>query len=409
MTTLARRRSRRTLATVAFALALALALAGCSAGGSPSTDAPWLTGPTREAHALFFPLLATGHTAVDCNQCHTSPDTFARVDCTTCHVKPDTDAIHVGAIVDYQWTTTACLGCHSDGTISPVDHASHFPITAGTSHALSCRECHSDALRRSDPATLLCAQCHATRPGFPTAHARVADYAATSPDCLKCHAELPVPTIADHQAHFPIAPGSLTHDTACLRCHGEARADKPFATDFSVNTCVSCHDQAETTTRHAAVADFRYDSPSCFQCHPSGTAATVDHEARFPIATGTAHAGIACADCHTVATRRGDVATLACASCHQRRDGALAGRHSGATIPVTDYVATPAGCVRCHADSQVDLGSRHPRGEDTPSGNSRHRTAGCTTCHSGFRSAKPWAATWGTTPGCRSCHRNGTP
>lgn len=397
----------------AAAVAMVVVLAACD--GVPATDAPWLTAPTRVNHVTRFPLIGTSHSAVDCNQCHVATDTFRVVDCLTCHARAATDAIHVGAVVEYQYATTSCVPCHKDGAISPVDHSAHFPIGPGTSHALACSACHADPTARKDPATLRCAECHGARAGFSTVHAGVKAFAATSAACIRCHAELPVPRVAAHQARFPIAfpppAGSATHETACLDCHQALRADKPFAADFGAVTCVACHAQAATAPLHAAVADFRWDSPSCFQCHPSGTAASVEHEARFPIAAGTRHAGVTCAECHLDATRRGDVTTLACASCHVRLDASLAARHTATTLAVVvrDYVATPAGCVRCHAEGQVDRGAAHPRGDDTPSGESDHRTAGCTRCHSGFRSAKPWAASWASTPGCSSCHRNGIP
>jgi hypothetical protein len=382
------------------AAALATLAAACE--GS-STGAPWLTMPTREGHRAVFPLIGTSHSATDCNACHTGPD-FTPVACTTCHLQPETDAIHLGFVPSYEWRDAACITCHHDGTLSPADHAERFPIGQGTSHAVLCRQCHGDATRRNDPATLLCADCHATRPGFSTAHAAVTDFDTTPAACIRCHAEQPVPTVAAHQARFPIAVNSTTHTTACLHCHARMRTDKPYAADFAQNTCTDCHAKADTDPHHVGIADYVWTSEACFQCHPDGTPAFAQHEARFPIAAGTDHAGMACDRCHTVATRRSDVTTLACASCHVALSSTLATKHTGAAIPVTDYQATSAMCVRCHAESQVDRAASHPRGEDTPSNNSWHRTAGCTRCHSGFRSAKPWAASWSTTPGCRSCH-----
>ena len=388
------------------ALLLLSLLSACSA--TPPTDAPWLTAPDRTSHAEKFPLVGTSHAATDCNACHTG-STFTAVDCTTCHTQAKTDPIHLGAVTGYAWASATCITCHRSGAISPVDHTAHFPIGAGTSHALACAECHGDAARRSDVSTLRCAECHAARPGFAAVHGAVKDFTATSPACLRCHAELPVVTVASHQARFPIAAASPSHTTACLQCHQGLRADKPYAADFAAMTCTACHTQAATAPAHAAVADFRHDSPSCFQCHPGGTAASVAHEARFPIAAGTDHAGITCAECHTDAARRGDVTTLACAACHTQRTPTLATRHTGATIPVVDYAARSASCVRCHAEGQVDRAASHPRGDRTPSGEADLRTAGCSKCHSGFRAAKPWAASWSTTPGCVSCHRNGIP
>jgi len=545
-------------------VAMALGAAACG-GGQPSTNAPWLTMPDQAQHAPMFVLAGTPHAALDCNGCHTTATTFKTFDCAGCHTKAQCDTAHLNVVAGYAFAMPACVDCHKDGTTGTVDHTKFFAIGAGTSHALACTDCHTDAARRSDPATLACATCHATRAGFSTAHAAVKDFTASSPACLKCHAEPPVTTVAAHQAQFPIALGSATHDTACLSCHTTLRTDKPWAADFTAYACTACHAKAATDplhagvtgyafasascfgchaggtaaldhtrffaigagtshalacadchtdpanrastatlacaschatrpgfgTAHAAVKDFASDSPaclkchadppvttvaahqakfpialgstthdtaclschttlrtdkawaadfaafactgchakaatdplhtgttgyvfasaSCYGCHANGTGgAPANHPSLFPIAAGSAHATVGCAQCHGDPANRGNTATLLCASCHASRDTALATKHTGATIPVTDFSADSPSCLKCHADSQVDAGSSHPRGDSTPTGNSNHLTAGCTKCHSGLRTDKPFtAASWSTTPGCVTCHKNGIP
>jgi len=58
------------------------ALLGCSP--APTGDIRWLTQPTRDQHALFFPV-ASGPHAVECNSCHGVSETFRDFDCLTCH------------------------------------------------------------------------------------------------------------------------------------------------------------------------------------------------------------------------------------------------------------------------------------------------------------------------------------
>lgn len=217
--------------------------------------------------------------------------------------------------------------------------------------------------------------------------------------------------MAAHQARFPIASGSATHATACLQCHTASQAAKPWATDFATFDCTACHTRAATDPNHVGVAGYAFSSAGCFSCHPGGAAgAPANHPSLFPIAAGTTHAGIACAQCHTDPANRASTATLACDSCHRTRDAALATKHTAATIPVPDYTASSPACLKCHWDGKAISGASHPIGEDTPAGQRQHRTAGCTRCHSGLRTDKPYAAVnWGTTPGCRSCHTNGAP
>jgi hypothetical protein len=201
---------------------------------------------------------------------------------------------------------------------------------------------------------------------------------------------------------FPASAGTVHGAFTCDDCHD------PQASSFAQFDCLHCHQGAHTdpaalAASHGAVAGFVFTSEGCYRCHPKGVG--IDHAPLFPIASG-AHAGIACAGCHTDPASRRDPATLACAACHLERDPELPAKHTGASIPIVDFAAASPACLRCHADSQVDAVSSHPAGESTPSGKPQHLTAGCTRCHSGFRADKVWAASWRTTPGCVTCHPN---
>jgi hypothetical protein len=119
--------------------------------------------------------------------------------------------------------------------------------------------CHTDPAARSDPSKLACLSCHATRPGFATAHAKVRDYpvAVTAPWCLRCHADGQVDRIAAHgrRAGPPGTggPGDGNHDAHCFTCHsmvppyalfggpGPGVAGKPWAQDWKQATCKPCH------------------------------------------------------------------------------------------------------------------------------------------------------------------------
>lgn len=67
----------------------------------------------------------------------------------------------------------------------------------------------------------------------------------------------------DHEALFPLATGEHHKNVECNACHGQ------FDT-FTRFDCLGCHGLAATGMAHSGVADFTYDSPSCYRCHPTG-------------------------------------------------------------------------------------------------------------------------------------------
>ncbi len=263
----------------ASALAAALALSACK--GRRSGDAPWLTMPTPDEHAArFFPANAgTPHASAQCNDCHGGFDSFKQFDCIHCHTGDHADAATVtgwhGGVTDFAFTSDACYRCHPAGRGSFPNHGPFFPIDAGTSHAtVACSSCHLDPANRL---TLGCAGCHPHEQAtVDPQHAQVNGYAFDSALCVRCHADAQVTAVASHQP-FRIAPGSGSHAEpgaggACLTCHPAMRADKAWATDFDVVTCVVCHDQAAVTQDHTGVQNFAYTTAACVSCHPTGSA-----------------------------------------------------------------------------------------------------------------------------------------
>lgn len=424
-------RPDRVVPMTARSLTLALLLAAVACRDQPSSGAPTLTYPGVDGHAAFLPLAGTPHdptppapgspAAVTCSDCH-GGSSFRAFECITCHTHSDQAALtafHQGAgVADFAFASSACYACHRNGLGVPADHSTRlFPIGTA-SHPAVCTSCHTDLLVRT-PATLACAACHAARPTFPGKHAGVADFdpaTATSADCVRCHADDTVPRLADHQARFPIAGGAAgaPHDTACLQCHPQLRADRAWAADFAAFSCTGCHQDPDTSAAHAGVGGYAYDSPSCYQCHPTGQAAPPDHTPSFfPIGAGTAHAGIGCTQCHTDLGSPTDPTRFACASCHLAIPGfpahgpvsgvAILTIHTSRTGLGAPLALTSENCLRCHADAQVDRVADHPGGEDAL-GNQDHLGAGCITCHSSRRGDKPFGAAFDATPGCTTCH-----
>lgn len=417
---------------------LTAAAVGCERGSS----APWLTYPGVDGHARYLKLAGTPHdpsaagATAGCEGCHPGA-TFTQFECTGCHTEAQCAGIHQGAVAGYAWASPSCYRCHPDGLGVVADHDTRFFPIGTASHPAVCTSCHTSLADRT-PATLACASCHLARAGFAGKHAAVADYPAapSGADCVRCHADDQVTRVADHAAtsagappvtYFPVSSGSATHTTTCLQCHTRLRTDKPWAVDFAAFECVTCHahaDQAAVTTAHTGVTGFAYQSADCFRCHPDGTGAPANHTPSFfPIGAGTRHAGVACRQCHTDLTRPNDPANFACASCHLASvtDPSFAAKHtspasgvailtvhtseSGTSAPLS---LTSVNCLRCHADGQVDLVSAHPT-DERGFGKGEHRSAGCVTCHSTYRTDKPFGADFGATSGCVTCHPRGIP
>jgi hypothetical protein len=230
------------------------------------------------------------------------------------------------------------------------------------------------------------------------------------------------PGVDGHTRFFPLAgtphdPTAAGTTVSCDACHP--------GTTFAEFDCITCHAAAQTDPLHAGVAGYTHTSAGCYSCHRDGSrAAPPDHDTRFfPRGTGTKHAGIACAACHTDLANPTVASNFACASCHLGLDAALVSKHTGSTsnpriaVSSSEISATDsATCLRCHADSQVDLTSSHPSGSE---GMPPHQGARCLQCHSMFRTDKPFGADFATDPatpsllaarqGCYSCHDTAPP
>jgi hypothetical protein len=215
-----------------------LAVAACDVVREP--EAPWLTAPSVDSHAQYFPLTGSVHDGIDCNTCHGGFTTFREFDCVTCHdARPTTpDMIHTGVVTAYQHASAACFQCHPTGAGIMADHGRFFPVGAGTKHNLACAQCHGSP--RADLSKQQCAACHvANDASLATAHAKSSigrDYTASAAcggasattcpqSCLGCHADGRVQTVSGH----PSFDGRrLPHEGAtCLECH-----DAPLRTDL---------------------------------------------------------------------------------------------------------------------------------------------------------------------------------
>jgi hypothetical protein len=414
-----------------------------------------------------------GQVDPECNRCHydkaaAAPSaSFRTYTCTNCHVllrsgiyhddpQATFSAWHVAAGVNQFDSTVAaanvvgvapvdaaCRSCHPSGIA--VDHATRFLLPhqdAAATIVAKCADCHLDPANRL---VLGCAQCHPhDLVATTTGHAKVPDFQATSSAlCARCHEDGKIPVaVAAHAAGaggFVVGSGlhSGTVGGACLTCHPQNKTTAPrtFVADFKVTTCVACHvtvggtalhhDVPSLTTLHSTVVAFTSTvstlglSAACLSCHADGSGGLPANHP-FPAGAGTRHAGIGCAQCHGTGLKT-DLTALACASCHAALDPTIVSRHTNpggiAILAVHTSQSTlgPAltmtspNCLRCHADSQVDLVASHPAG-DSGFGRAPHMAAGCVTCHAVARTDKPYPAiNFGSATGCVTCHVNGVP
>jgi hypothetical protein len=193
---------------------------------------------------------------------------------------------------------------------------------------------------------------------------------------------------------------------------------------------------AALVTIHPGSTAADFTDAACYGCHTDGAAgAPANHPQLFPIGTGTKHAGVGCTECHGAGART-DLTQMKCASCHAALPATATRKAWSAAHTVTGYtitsyltattaggtrstvqvnMTTPAGCLRCHADAQVDRVASHPGG-DSGFGQGDHRRAGCFTCHWRMSTTKTWSANFGTASGsagppptsCYVCHRTGS-
>lgn len=200
------------------------------------------------------------HRTLDCEACHGAGGFEPRpTDCFSCHEadyartrEPDHRAAGFA---------TDCAGCHGQRSWERAAFAhTGFPLQ-GRHAAASCQACHENGVYEGTPAD--CAACHmddyndAADPdhraaGFPT-------------DCEACHGtSISGWSGASFDHRFPISSGRHA-GVACAECHQTS--------DYRVFTCLGCHEQAQTNSRHTGVTGYSYSSQACYACHPNGSGA----------------------------------------------------------------------------------------------------------------------------------------
>lgn len=241
---------------------------GASAIGTACTSCHTTTawaGGTYDHNVTSFPLTGA-HRAASCAGCHADGVYKGKsTACLSCHqadytatTKPPHGSSGIG---------TACTTCHTTSAWVPstFNHsATAFPLT-GAHIATSCLGCHGDGVYKGK--STACASCHQ------------ADYAATTnpnhtaasfpTTCASCHSTTTwLGATFDHDAlYFPIYSGKHRGNWAsCATCHTSP-------TNYQQFTCLTCHEHDRTSMddKHKSMPTYRYDSQTCYACHPRGT------------------------------------------------------------------------------------------------------------------------------------------
>lgn len=344
--------------------------------------------PTGSAEGAFnhsttgFPLTGA-HTGAACLDCHADGYAGTSDFCYDCHEEDFSQSVNPGHVSSAIPNT--CADCH---TTQPGWSPATFPIhnqyyALNGAHAIIAPECASCHNGNYSETPNTCAGCHLPDYNQTTnpPHASV----QFPTDCMECHNETAwEPSTFNHDGqYFPIYSGEHNGEWgSCAECHTNP-------SNYAQFSCIDCHEhnQADMGDKHEGIAGYAYNSPSCFACHPDGSAnGAFNHSTTsFPL-TG-AHTGAQCIDCHP----SGYTGTsMFCYDCHESDyTQSVNPGHVSAGIPNT--------CSDCHSTQPGWAPASFPIHNQYYPLNGAHATiTECSSCHSGNYTSTPNV--------CEGCH-----
>ena len=332
-----------------------------------------------------FPLTGA-HITTDCASCHTNGYAGTSNICASCHTNKynqTTNPNHVTIGI-----SNDCATCH---TTNPGWNPATFPthnnyyVIAGAHIPIAndCATCHAGNYTNS-PNT--CSGCHTNEYNQTTNPSHSAAQFPTT--CADCHSQDAwSPSTFNHDGqYFPVYSGKHAGTwTNCNECH-------TTASNFALYSCIDCHDhnQTDMNTKHQGVSGYQYNSPACFACHPTGTAAgAFNHNtSAFPLTGG--HTNAVCASCHT--NGYSGTSTV-CSSCHTPD-------YNQATNPNHNSSGISNDCATCHTTNPGWNPAAFPTHNSywVISGAHIAIANNCVTCHQGNYVNSPNT--------CFGCHTN---
>lgn len=240
----------------------------CQACHDPDHWKPLSVNRAFDHNETSFPLDGQ-HMLADCIQCHRGNTTeeFHRFDragsaCASCHMD-----------IHFEEFSQRCEKCHSttnwDFLSWRFKHdETLFPLV-GAHSIIGCNECHGDKeslriLNRSSE----CIDCHRD-----VYLAEVASSGHTeNEDCYLCHNTRSwFPSdMSHHDIFFPIYSGS--HKGEWTTCEAECHVTPNDYKEFSCGLNGVCHDHDKSImdSQHDEESGYKYNSQSCYKCHPDG-------------------------------------------------------------------------------------------------------------------------------------------
>ncbi|TAL66439.1 MAG: hypothetical protein EPN88_08455 [Bacteroidetes bacterium] len=238
----------------------------CSRCHTPSS---WMVYNINEIHRLSRFPLDGAHRTADCIQCHKSENNtrfdVSGVKCIDCHLANYLAASNPNHI--QSGFSEECATCHPvnsfQWTGAGFNH-NFFPLVLGHS-ILRCSDCHkTPAYSDAKPDCYFCHQADFNKTNNPN-HASM----AFSTTCTLCHTLnqgwKPASFTQHDNQYFPIYSGRHNGKwNTCTDCHADP-------SNYSLFTCVTCHNKADMDDAHGGRSGYSYDSAACYYCHPRGS------------------------------------------------------------------------------------------------------------------------------------------
>jgi cytochrome b subunit of formate dehydrogenase len=393
------------------AAAALLSLAATSAPAQDNSnclnchDDPELTGEFAgeeiSMHVGTETFASSVHADLACVECHADIDPdrrrhstrvdLERVDCSGCHrreAKEHERSLHGEAAARGDPMAPVCADCHGKHDILPssdpdsMTEVMNIPMLCGSCHQEGSpvtrthelaqenvlenysMSIHGEGLfRQGLSVTAVCTSCHTAHNILPHTNKRSSIHADNVAEtCSACHAEI-------ERVHRKVIEGKLWREEphkipACVDCHAPHKIRNVFYPDgLADKDCLTCHDDPDLTMTKGGETISLY----------------VDEEAH----QNSAHAGTACAQCHT--------------------DVTVAQERACATVQ------TSVDCSICHAEQVTEYqasthGTLHAEGDpDAPSCQDCHAT------HATLSASVPASPTYPRNVPvlCGQCHRIG--
>jgi hypothetical protein len=130
-----------------------------------------------------------------------------------------------------------------------------WPLTGAHTKVL-CNQCHVNNNYQNLPTD--CYSCHKKDyDGTTDPNHKAAGFPTT---CQTCHTTNSWLGAVFNHTWFPMNHGGAK---TCSNCHTNP-------SNYSVFSCTICHAKTQTDQQHQGVRGYVYNSPNCYQCHPTG-------------------------------------------------------------------------------------------------------------------------------------------